>query len=60
MNEDIMRTLGFEEQLNSIHLGKCPFCKQDIGEFRDELSRKENKISGLCQGCQDNMFGGLN
>jgi len=24
--------------------------------FRDEISRKEYKISGLCQACQDAVF----
>ena len=36
--------------------GKCPICEQPIGEFRDELSRKEYAISGLCQKCQDATF----
>lgn len=26
-------------------------------EFRDDLSRKEYTISGLCQECQDEVFG---
>jgi len=26
-------------------------------EFRDVLSRKEYRISGLCQKCQDKFFG---
>ena len=25
--------------------------------FRDDLSRKEYTISGLCQACQDSVFG---
>lgn len=28
------------------------------GEFRDVLSLKEYKISGLCQACQDQIFNG--
>ena len=38
--------------------GKCPFCGKDMSNpsFRDELSRKEFKISGICQECQDNYF----
>ena len=38
---------------------KCPFCKKEIAddEFLDELSEKEFKISGLCQSCQDDVFG---
>jgi hypothetical protein len=36
----------------------CVFCGKPATEFRDELSRKENEISGLCQKCQDEVFGG--
>jgi hypothetical protein len=28
-----------------------------VNEFRDELSLKEYRISGLCQQCQDEIFG---
>lgn len=41
-----------------INSGKCRFCETPIGDFRDDLSRKEFKISGLCQKCQDDAFGG--
>jgi len=39
-------------------IGICPFCKKPINanDFRDELSRKEFRISGLCQKCQDEVF----
>lgn len=33
-------------------------CGNMVGEFRDELSRTEYRISGLCQNCQDKIFGG--
>ena len=58
MNEKIMKALGFDEELGLIEQGLCPFCQKEIihGEFRDELSRKEYGISGLCQHCQDRMF----
>jgi hypothetical protein len=45
--------------INAIELKKkgiCPFCKGAPGEFRDELSKKEFQISGLCQKCQDDFF----
>lgn len=32
-------------------------CGQPAESFRDELSRKEFNISGLCQKCQDAIFG---
>lgn len=40
-------------------LNMCPTCDKPIAEdefFRDELSRKEFKITGMCQKCQDETF----
>lgn len=36
---------------------KCPTCGGDVGGFRDSLSRREYSISGMCQDCQDKVFG---
>ena len=38
---------------------KCPTCGADMKnpEFRDEPSMKEFTISGMCQKCQDSVFG---
>jgi hypothetical protein len=36
--------------------GTCVCCKKPAGEFRDELSAREFRISGLCQVCQDAFF----
>ena len=34
-----------------------PFgCGEPWGEFRDALSEKEARMSGLCQRCQDDLF----
>ena len=37
----------------------CVFChnKVNLKDFRDDISRKEYGISGLCQKCQDDTFG---
>ena len=39
----------------------CVSCNRDIrdfrDDFRDDLSRREYVISGLCQRCQDEVFG---
>lgn len=58
MNKDIMKKLGFNKEIEAIERGCCPFCKQPINQsdFRDDKSRREHKISGLCQSCQDEMF----
>lgn len=37
--------------------GVCPFCGNGVGSFRDEISLREYQISGLCQSCQDEVFG---
>lgn len=41
-----------------VQQGFCPMCQAaiDESEFKDELSRKEFSISGLCQACQDRVF----
>lgn len=36
----------------------CNSCGKKVGSFKDELSQREYKISGFCQGCQDEVFGG--
>jgi hypothetical protein len=36
----------------------CVKCGELATDFRDEVSRKEFGISGLCQPCQDSIFGG--
>ena len=37
----------------------CVICHNEVKDedFRDEKSRKEYDISGLCQKCQDDTFG---
>jgi hypothetical protein len=58
MNEDIMNQFGFQKEVTRVRNGKCPFCNKEIimSKFCDEKSRREFRISGLCQMCQDDMF----
>ena len=37
---------------------KCVWCGKEFykDEFKDELSKREFKISGFCQECQDKTF----
>lgn len=42
---------------NALNAGMCPTCQGDITEFKDALSLKEYGISGMCQSCQDSVFG---
>ena len=41
----------------AMHNDQCVKCGEFNLEFNDELSRKEYGISGLCQCCQDMIFG---
>jgi hypothetical protein len=58
MNADLMMKAGFGKEVEAVKAKKCPFCGKDIdmNGFRDELSKKEYGISGLCQNCQDDIF----
>jgi len=56
MNKDLMRKMGFEKEMDEFDEGNCPLCGKRITEFRDELSKEEFKISGLCESCQDGVF----
>ena len=60
MNREIMKAAGFADEVKLVEGSQCPFCKQAVSNdsFRDELSKREFRISGLCQVCQDSMFGG--
>ena len=44
---------------NRIKMGVCATCPNSIEEkhFTSELSKKEYSISGMCQECQDKIFG---
>ena len=59
MNTKILKMAGFSESVDLFEKGECVFCKKEIkfSDFRDKLSRQEYEISGMCQACQDEMFG---
>lgn len=60
MNKDIMRKAGFEKEVALVESFICPTCCKDIlllNAFKDELSYREYRISGMCQQCQDEVFG---
>lgn len=41
----------------SIEHNMCATCLKPITKFKDKLSEKEYTISGMCQICQDEIFG---
>ena len=62
MNEKIMRKAGFNNEMDRVKNKKCPICSCAINMtmFRDAESIREYTISGLCQHCQDSVFGVIN
>jgi len=59
MNANIMRALGLGDYVDKFEKGVCVFCsseKTKPEDFRDELSRKDYGITGLCQACQDKTY----
>ena len=57
INEEIIRKM-FPEKMERIKNNKCYICNDiiNIKDFRDHLSKKVFKISGMCQRCQDRFF----
>ena len=58
MNPNLMRATGFSAEVELVAFNRCPFCNASIdsASFRNAISLKEFRISGLCQTCQDEMF----
>jgi hypothetical protein len=60
--ENILHSVLGASRRETIIAGRCvppPFgCGTDVGTFRDLASLAEYRISGLCQRCQDKIFGG--
>lgn len=60
MEDVFIRLFGYDRR-KSIGQDKCvpsPIgCGGPATEFRDDISRREFTISGLCQKCQDKVFG---
>ena len=54
--EDLAQ-FGFgRSRKSSMETQTCVSCGKSAIEFKDELSAREYKISGLCQVCQDEFF----
>ena len=60
MEQALKDLFGFDRRQN-IQADTCsppPMgCSGPATEFRDDISRKEFAISGMCQKCQDGIYG---
>ena len=59
-NKDALSTAGFGMSLTEAHAkGLCLECKEPAGpKCYSEAGRREWGISGVCEKCFDEMFGG--
>ena len=48
-------TLGINRK-DTIAANQCVTCGGEALKFKDDLSRTEYSISGMCQTCQDEVF----
>ena len=48
---------GGKVRYQIIQQGLCMTCEGQASTFRDALSEDEYRISGMCQCCQDEVFG---
>ena len=53
----LLSDLMGRSRVETIAQNKCMSCGKQANNFRDALSRQEYTISGLCQVCQDELFG---
>lgn len=55
--EEFLTLITGKDRRATILSGGCMTCEYKADYFRDEISRKEYAISGMCQRCQDKVFG---
>ena len=55
--EDLISTFAGKSRIDTINNDICINCGKDATKFNNTLSVKEYSISGLCQKCQDEVFG---
>ena len=55
--EQMLTNLTGVSRVGAVSESSCVTCKGNATSFRDALSQKEYTISGMCQSCQDSVFG---
>ncbi len=53
---DALENIFKNNRIDKINADVCVFCGKPAVEFKDEISRIEFGISGLCQKCQNVVF----
>jgi hypothetical protein len=55
--EQMLSYITGVSRVGAVAEASCVTCKGEANTFRDALSQKEYTISGMCQPCQDSVFG---
>jgi len=55
--DEFLKAITGRDRTQSIKENKCNLCGGEAISFRDVLSTREYAISGMCQRCQDDIFG---
>ena len=55
--EELLTSILGRSRIESVKNKSCVSCNDTDVTFKDELSVIEYSISGLCQTCQDSIFG---
>ena len=55
--EASLENLFGKNRVKTINENRCMCCNGSAKDFRDALSMKEYSISGMCQKCQDKIWG---
>lgn len=55
LNKFLSSLMG-KNNIDAIEKDICIVCDKSAVEFKDEISRREFRISGMCQECQDGIF----
>jgi hypothetical protein len=55
--DELLQQLMGKNRIATIKQRKCMTCDRNADYFRDNLSLREYTISGMCQRCQDKVFG---
>ena len=55
--EAMLSKLTGVSRIGAVAEASCVTCSGNATSFRDALSEKEYTISGMCQSCQDSVFG---
>lgn len=55
--ENFLSLMTGKNRIEVIEDQRCTTCNGQATHFRDALSEREYTISGMCQECQDSVFG---